>query len=425
MKKKYFLVIVLGGVLSSNAQEGKVGINTETPQETLEVKGTLRVTELPTSAGKIYGSATATTRNTAFTPAKMVVANANGVLGVQDFPTIPTVPSYAGSVSVLLENNKFVRAALTGDVTADKDKNETKVVKIQGRDVVNTAPTIGQSLKWNGSAWAPANDSNDNTNIYSNNGILSSARTVTMGNNSLTFSGNNTSFVRNGEAVSVKGQTDHTYIGYYRANNTMRNAYTGFEYANAPDFTIKNEVTNGKILLKNSVVVDGANSTLQIGNIPNGVSTDDILVADGLGNVKKRAMSSIQDELKRVTVQKVDANTNLDLSRMPSDQLKDTYVIDKSKVTLPSCGVDYYGKVISFYKWGGANGLIEFTTPSTTGGMYNPTTTLGFRFPSGISYSSNTININVTSSNIQSLGFRTYKFICIEGNNQWFLDFGF
>lgn len=418
MKKTYFLTIVLGAVLCINAQEGKVGINTEMPQETLEIKGTLRVTELPTSGGKIYGSTTATVRNTNFTPTKMVVANANGVLGTQDFPTIPTVPNYEGSTSILLENNQFLRAELTGDVTAEKNNNATKVVAIQGRNISDTNPNTGQVLKWNGSAWAPANDNNDNTNtnIYSNNGTLSSNRVVTMGNNTLTFTGNNTSFIRNGEAISVKGD-NHSYIGYYKANNTTRSAYTGFASVNANDFTIKNQVANGKVVIDNQT---------RITDIPVNESATEILVTNANGDINKRTLASIKDELQRVNIEKMAPNTTKDLSSISADQLKDTYIIDKSKVILPTCDSNYFGKEVSFYKWGGATGLLEFTTNSTTGGMFNHSNTQGFNLPTGMEFRNNILSININSADrLNSFGFRSYRFICIEGDNKWFLDFGF
>ncbi len=45
---------------------------------------------------------------------------------------------------------------LAGDVTGAQ--SSTTVEKIQGRNVATTAPTNGQVLKWNGSAWEPATD---------------------------------------------------------------------------------------------------------------------------------------------------------------------------------------------------------------------------------------------------------------------------
>lgn len=47
-------------------------------------------------------------------------------------------------------------SALTQDVTASGTGSvPATVVGLQGRPVASTAPTIGQSLVWNGSQWAP------------------------------------------------------------------------------------------------------------------------------------------------------------------------------------------------------------------------------------------------------------------------------
>jgi len=76
-----------------------------------------------------------------------------------------TIPTYAGSTSILLNAGSFERAALTGDVTAAANSNATTVARIQGRTVSAAAPTNGQVLKWDGTTWAPAADDNTN-NIY-------------------------------------------------------------------------------------------------------------------------------------------------------------------------------------------------------------------------------------------------------------------
>lgn len=86
--------ILLAGMLAmgfANAQTGKVGINTETPNETLEINGTLRVDNLPESgSGKIYDGADTTA--TDFTGTKVVVADDKGNIGtstsVYAFPQV-------------------------------------------------------------------------------------------------------------------------------------------------------------------------------------------------------------------------------------------------------------------------------------------------------------------------------------------------
>ncbi|NDV47067.1 hypothetical protein D0T49_08415, partial [Paludibacter sp. 221] len=74
--------------------------------------------------------------------------------------------AYTPSTSITLNGTEIRRAALTGDVTATANSNATTVARIRGRNVATTAPTAGQVLKWNGSAWAPAADDNTDTNTF-------------------------------------------------------------------------------------------------------------------------------------------------------------------------------------------------------------------------------------------------------------------
>jgi hypothetical protein len=46
--------------------------------------------------------------------------------------------------------------ALSGDVTSSAGSTATTVAKLQGVSVSNSAPSSGQVLTYNGSAWAPA-----------------------------------------------------------------------------------------------------------------------------------------------------------------------------------------------------------------------------------------------------------------------------
>ncbi|MEC5395100.1 tail fiber domain-containing protein [Bergeyella sp. RCAD1439] len=113
-----------------------------------------------------------------------------------------TNTTYSGSTSITLSGTSFQRAALTGDVTAAANNNATTVARIQGRNVANTAPANGQVLKWNGTAWAPAPDDSSNTNIYTTNGTLSGARTVTFNNNNLTFTTGTGQLILNGSTTT-------------------------------------------------------------------------------------------------------------------------------------------------------------------------------------------------------------------------------
>ncbi len=87
MMKQIFTLCSCILISSLNAQSGKVGVNTSTPTEILDISGTARVRELPEkdAANAIYTTGTntsSTTKTSTFTPTKTVVADNNGVLGV-------------------------------------------------------------------------------------------------------------------------------------------------------------------------------------------------------------------------------------------------------------------------------------------------------------------------------------------------------
>lgn len=95
--KKYFypMALLLSGAIY--AQTGKVGVNTETPTETLQVKGTARITDLPLKDAtnsintKTDGTASQT-KNQTFTPTKTLVVDKNGVVGVVNGLPVTELP---------------------------------------------------------------------------------------------------------------------------------------------------------------------------------------------------------------------------------------------------------------------------------------------------------------------------------------------
>ena len=80
MKRIFIFVAVLSVGFAFAQTEGKVGINTATPTETLDIKGTLRVEDIPASGtGKIYNGTS--TKGTTFNTNSLVATDNSGNIG--------------------------------------------------------------------------------------------------------------------------------------------------------------------------------------------------------------------------------------------------------------------------------------------------------------------------------------------------------
>ena len=111
-------IIYLGNTLTTesggNAKlvldggNGKIGINQNSASYNLDVAGDAKISGLKTTSDDITNGGT----TSKYLPAKMVVADANGVLGKQDFPTMPTIPTepwqVAGGTTQATANNQKI-----------------------------------------------------------------------------------------------------------------------------------------------------------------------------------------------------------------------------------------------------------------------------------------------------------------------------
>lgn len=86
---------LLGTTVSYFSQTGKIGVGTVSPTENLDVKGTLRVRELPLK-GELKISTTAQDQGSdtqiAFAPINVVVTDDKGVLGTKTFSQVVAEP---------------------------------------------------------------------------------------------------------------------------------------------------------------------------------------------------------------------------------------------------------------------------------------------------------------------------------------------
>ncbi|MRM83458.1 hypothetical protein [Riemerella anatipestifer] len=153
---------------------GQVGINTSSPKATLDVEG--KASDADALDGiippRLKG---AQLRSKTYTPEQQ-----GAIVYVTETETSPSgqtanvtnagyyyfdgsswqkfsgnASTYTPSETVKIEGAELRRAALTGDVTANLNSNDTKVTKIQGKEVSATPPRLGQLLVWNGTQWTP------------------------------------------------------------------------------------------------------------------------------------------------------------------------------------------------------------------------------------------------------------------------------
>lgn len=78
-----------GAKLILDGGNGKIGINKNSADYNLDVVGDAKISGLKTTSDDITNGGT----TSKYSPAKMVVADANGVLGKVDIPVIPTIPT--------------------------------------------------------------------------------------------------------------------------------------------------------------------------------------------------------------------------------------------------------------------------------------------------------------------------------------------
>lgn len=149
---------------------GKIGIGKNSAEYNLDVKGDAKISGLKTTDDNITNGST----TKKYAPAKMVVVDDNGVLGKQDFPTIPTEPwQVAGSSTQANANNQNIYQSGkvgigSGFNTAKTGEGNTDVtihsqLEISSTDNGRHLGLINGDLKWDLSA----EDTNDGAKAFS------------------------------------------------------------------------------------------------------------------------------------------------------------------------------------------------------------------------------------------------------------------
>lgn len=109
---------------------GKIGIGKNSAEYNLDVKGDAKISGLKTTDDNITNGST----TKKYAPAKMVVVDADGVLGKQDFPTIPTEPwQVAGGTTQANANSQDIyQSGKVGIGSFGSGKNLTHKLEVEG-----------------------------------------------------------------------------------------------------------------------------------------------------------------------------------------------------------------------------------------------------------------------------------------------------
>lgn len=159
-----------GANILLSGDNGRVAIGKNSADYNLDVKGDAKISGLKTTDDNITNGST----TKKYAPAKMVVVDDNGVLGKQDFPTIPTEPwQVAGSSTQANANNQNIYQSGkvgigSGFNTAKTGEGNTDVtihsqLEISSTDNGRHLGLINGDLKWDLSA----EDTNDGAKAFS------------------------------------------------------------------------------------------------------------------------------------------------------------------------------------------------------------------------------------------------------------------
>ena len=153
-----------GANLILDGGTGTIGIGKNSTDYDLDVNGYTRISQLPTSNdyAKYYttenGTRVQKTKTNKYVPAKMVVVDADGVLGKQDFPSIPTIPTepwnkLGGTTQATANTDNIYQKGkvVIGDYTNISTFNSDFEVN-SSRNGYHVGIANGADTKWNLSA---------------------------------------------------------------------------------------------------------------------------------------------------------------------------------------------------------------------------------------------------------------------------------
>lgn len=348
-----------GANLILDGGTGTIGIGKNSTDYDLDVNGYTRISQLPTSNdyAKYYttenGTRVQKTKTNKYVPAKMVVVDADGVLGKQDFPTIPTIPTEPWQVvggttqattntQNIYQNGKVGIGNYASTSTFDSDFEVNSNNNGYHIGIAN-----GADIKWNLSA---ENDSEKSFTLTRRHKDLHDGRLLSitkdaklyLGNTLTTPGGGNTKITLDGKDGNII-LIDKWRVGLKGNSLMFYNSSTTGDSNNK--FTLTNE---GKLFLGKGLNGDG-----------NGTGANILLDGkDGkvaIGHNNPTATLDVKGNAKIQTIEKQTTTTGLDMVVVGADGiLKKADIptgggsgngVTKHTTTTPQCNATNAGTI--------------------------------------------------------------------------------
>lgn len=373
-----------GAKLILDGGNGKIGINQNSASYNLDVAGDAKISGLKTTDDNITNGST----TSKYSPAKMVVVDANGVLGKQDFPTIPTEPwQVAGSSTQATSNSQDIYQngkVGIGDYTSTSTFDSDFEVN-SNRNGYHIGIANGADIKWNLSA---ENDGEKSFTLTRRHKDLSQGRLLSitkdaklyLGNTLTTPGGGNTKITLDGKDGNII-LIDKWRVGLKGNSLMFYNSSTTGDSNNK--FTLTNE---GKLFLGKDLNGDG-----------NGTGANILLDGqDGkvaIGHNSPAEALDVKGKAKIQTIDKQTTTTDLDMVVVGADGVL-------KKAAIPTSG-------------GSGNG-VKNHTGSNDAVQCNATNAGTIHYKEGV-----TVNGNTKSTSVMGFCMKT-----ANGKYRWFYIFG-
>lgn len=418
-----------GANLILDGGTGTIGIGKNSTDYDLDVNGYTRISQLPTSNdyAKYYttenGTRVQKTKTNKYVPAKMVVVDADGVLGKQDLPTIPTIPTIptepwqvAGSTTQANANNQNIYQSGKVGIGNYSGTDIGSNFEINGGGSAQLG-LINGSTKWDISTEDKAltftKRKPNNGRIFS----LTDEAAIYLGNTLGSVSGN-------GAKLILDGGNGKIGINKNSASYTLDvNGDTGIKgQLNLIDSSDDNNkfltYTEGKQLLFDKKITVPMLSTTQTGVMASLTNVGKLYLGSGLTKPSGQTLYTenakilLDGQDGKVAIGKNSADYNLDvvgdakISGLPDKGASDTVkmvVVDNSgvlkKADIPTGG-------------GSGNGVTKHTGSSTP--QCNATNAGTIHYKEGV-----TVNGNTSTTSVMGFCMKT-----ANNKYRWFYIFG-